>query len=531
MKKSLILLLVVFLFNACQFDKKIDLEAVENPEEDIYELFDGFELESMYLADHNYDGFLDYEFVGYDMFDNYVDVYFMHNGEGSETYTFMDYEDFWYAYETYEDTYSRVEDYFAGMEEESSIEEIYYSDLTNDGMDDAVVVSYYTSDDYYSIDVYIFEGGENGYTYFGLGEMHYPVSEDAFDVFQNVTIKDEFFTVELAEPGEWERYITFKYDEFDQDFLLYKDGGKIWDENGELLRDEVLTDNDFGYVFFYEFNPNDGNVFSLQIPFWVSNTEELLAAIGSNRVIYIQGGEYLLNDLDALPEEARANFYQLKGWSTFYSSSFYKYEGYGGANESEINLTLGNVRNTSFIGEGDVRFVVDDEFVTVLALEDCDKVVFENIYMVHDVGGVCGANVVDMYYSDEVDFINCVFDGSGEIGVYSEDCYSMYFIECSFTNCTSGALDCFDSDAMFRECYFKDNLIWHTLVGAYGYSTLDFYECEFTDNSDESYDSSNDSYLFYTDDEAYIYLDSYSILENNQVNSKANNRDNITLPM
>jgi 3D (Asp-Asp-Asp) domain-containing protein len=531
MKKILLPIIAAILLNACQlFEQEIDLDKIQNPDEVIFEMYPDFQLERMYVEDLNYDEFLDYEIIGYDKFDNYIEAYFIHNGEDSDTYTYMTGDDYWNDYEGYSEYYENVEEYFEGMEDVSSVEEIFYQDVNSDGIEDALVVSHYTSDDYYSIDVYIFVGSDEGFEYFGLGEMYYPSSEEEFGVFKTIAFEEEYFTIELLESGKWERYITFKYDAYENDFLLHQDGGKVWNEQGELEIDELLTEDDFGYKYFYEFMPDDSDVFSLRLGYWVNNTTQLLEALGSNRIIHIQQGDYVLNDLNALPAEARSNFNSTTDWSTFYSTDAYTYQGWGPGNKSEIALTLVNLRNTTFIGEGDVRFIVDNELVSVLRIENCAKLDFENIYMVHDVGGYCGANVLDMFYSDEIEFEYCVFDGSGEIGVLAEACYSAYFTNSDFTNCTNGAIDFSDSDAIFDYCNFNNNSIYSSLVGAYGYSSLDFYDCSFTNNEANAREISEETYLFYADDDAYIYLDSYSIIENNSVDKQLNDRNNVTLP-
>ena len=90
MKKILLPIIAAILLNACQlFEQEIDLDKIQNPDEVIFEMYPDFQLERMYVEDLNYDEFLDYEIIGYDKFDNYIEAYFIHNGEDSDTYTYM----------------------------------------------------------------------------------------------------------------------------------------------------------------------------------------------------------------------------------------------------------------------------------------------------------------------------------------------------------------------------------------------------------------------------------------------------------
>lgn len=509
---------------------------VVNPELAVKFLYDGFEMESVTKEDIDYDGNMDYTIYGYDEDDNWIEAIFINNDNIWSTYSFMTGDEFWGDYEYYDDEYSEfydsVEEYFIDMEDLSTIAETFYYDVDGDGTEDAVVIANYVSEDYESIDVYIFTKSEEGYYYYGIAEVHYPNNSGDYAAFKNVVFKDEYFTVELREDDPyWERFITFKYDDNEGEFFLHKDGGTVKDQEGNLTREEVLTEDDFGTKYFYEFYADDIELFSIKKEVMVTTTQEFLDALSNNTTIYVEPGEYRLNDIYGLSTEIQEYYKDAEDWDDFYIHDYYFLTCGSKDYESDISLTISELQNVDIIGRGDVDFVVGDEMVTVLTFEGCNKVKMEGIYMVHDVGGDCGSNVVDLNFCKDLAFTDCVFDGSGQLAIYAVDCYSLLFTECSFTNCTDGALDFVDSDGMFDNCEFSDNEIWHSLVTADGYSSLDFYECTFSNNSYyiEDHDDSDDTYLFEARNDAYIYVGDYCEFSNNEVDVLANDFDYVIL--
>lgn len=533
MKSLLKVLFFLFVLSGCKFfNESFDLDRIKDPEKDIYRIFEAFEIESVSKEHMNNDDHMDILIVGTTELGEWIDAYFIHNGDQANTYRYMSGDDYWESYnpDSY-DTFEKVEDYFQDMQDYNEIEQIIYEDLNQDGKDDALVISFYSSEEFSSIDAYLFIGVEGGYLYDAVAETYYPATYDDFNVFQNAFVKDGYFTIELeGMQPYWERHITFAFDEDEETFVLYKDGGVVEDMEGNVLRDEVLTQNDFGTVYFYEFVPDKRGLFSLKQEAKVSNVKELLSAIENNRTIYLSEGIYYLNDLKQLPKEAQENFEKSAYWGTFYTSEFYAYEG-AKANETALALSLHELRNVDFIGVGNVQFVVTDEMVSVLALENCENIYFENIYMVHDVGGLCGANVVDLDHCYDLEFFQCTFDGSGQLAVFANASYDLYFVDSYFTNCTDGALDFYDSDAVFETCIFKDNTIWYALIAGYSYSSLGFHECTFSKNKEVDSDYIKDPrHLFYVQDESYIYIDEKCVISaDNLVEEIANDNKFITV--
>ncbi|MFT4968511.1 MAG: hypothetical protein ACI9O4_000240 [Chitinophagales bacterium] len=538
MKNIFYLAALAALFTSCEYVwMEPDHNHVVNPEMAVVQIYDDFEIEAVTKEDIDYDGVMDYTIIGYDEYGDWVEAVFINNDDIWSTFTFMTGDEFrsddgyYDDYDDYSDVYAEVEDYFYEIEDFNHVEDVKYADLNSDGYEDAIVIAFYDSEDYQSIDVYVFTGEEEGFYYYGIAEVHYPYIYGDFGAYKDLVIKDEFFTIELSEESPYmDRSITFRYDEFEDEFLLHKDGGKVLDEEGNLIREEVLTQDDFGDVYFYDFILNYDNTFNIKQETWVSSTEEFLNALSSNRVIYLEEGIYELNDINALPYEVRNSYKTADSWEDFYVSDFFTYSCGSIDYESELSLKLTDLKNLDIIGQGDVKLVVTDEMITVLTFENCANVSVENVYMVHDVGGICGANVVDLNYCEDMEFTNCTFDGSGELGVYADACYSLYFNDCQFTNCTSGAIDFYDSDGMFDNCTFKDNEIWQALVAAYSYSSLDFYACDFKDNFKYDYEDSRETqYLFYADEESYIYLDDQCLIKDNEVDKRLNNEEYVLI--
>ncbi len=518
--KHLIPFSIILLFlSACDLNTNLDLSKVKDPESDIYKIYEGIEIESIYKEDLNYDGNMDISISGYAYNGDWLEAYFIHNGDLANTYTHFTSDAYWDSYEDYEENYSSIEAYYAEMELNSKVEDITYEDITGDGIDDAIVITNYSLDDYQSIDLTFFIGKDDGYSYYSLAEMHHPEVYDDFSAFKAVVTKDEYFTVELGgDDPYWDRFITFRYDDELGDVLLHKDGGTIIGDDGQLVREEVLGSDDFGMVYLEAFTPNGAEFFSLKREVTVSNTAEFLNALGDNKVIYVEEGTYYLDELSMLPEEAQKAYQNADSWSEFFRSQYYAYycgnKDYGDA----LELTINNLNNVSIIGNGNVEFVVRDEMVTVLSFINCENVNMTNVYMVHDVGGICGADVVDIDNSYDMSFKSCVFDGSGELGVYAYMSFNVSFEDCDFTNCTSGGIEFGESEGEFNSCTFSNNEIWLALVYAYGYSNLSFYDCSFYNNEETSSDYVTErTYLFKVEGESYVYLDEDCEIKDNKV--------------
>lgn len=533
MKNVVVVLLLFFSLVSCKETKKtIELNKVENPEMAIYEIYPDFQMESLIKEDLNADGDLDFSIIGYDQNGEWIRCYFIHNGDKENTYTFTSEEEFWYSdYE--EELIYNIQDYFTDTEGLSDIIQLVHGDLNADNLEDTLVIVYYNGDDYLSLDAYIFlalPGG--GVENYGMAEIYYPMNENELEVVQDVVIKDGYFTIELEDlKSRWERYLSFRYLESEASFVLYEDGGKVFNDEAHLVKEEVRTSDHFGIVYFKEFNPELNGLFSIKPSFNVKTVAEFLEVLGNDRTIYLEAGVYKLNDINALPQAAQQSFLTAKNAETFYTSEFYHYT-CGWANDSsEINLLLTGLYNTDIVGVGDVKFVVDNEFISVLSFEGCSKMNFENVYLVHDVGGTCGADVIEVINSSRLNFLNCVFDGSGEIAIDARSSYFLDFNSCRLSNCSSGAIEFYESDAVFQSCFIEDNVIWYALVSASAGSDLYFHDCSFANNkADNSPNPENSRHFFLTKDNAYIFLDEDCQLSNNDKIKMFNDVENVSIP-
>ncbi len=89
----------------------------------------------------------------------------------------------------------------------------------------------------------------------------YPNSFD--DYFSNITIKNNFFTIELGnvvpDSYDYKKYITFKYDKQKECLLLHRYGEIInWYEKGESTNTQ-LTTKDFGGISFEKYDDDTIN--------------------------------------------------------------------------------------------------------------------------------------------------------------------------------------------------------------------------------------------------------------------------------
>lgn len=77
------------------------------------------------------------------------------------------------------------------------------------------------------------------------------------DPYMRTVIKQGYFSIEHygGSAWRWTRIITYKYSKEDNNWFLYKDGGKIFNTSEpEKINETIKTTKDFGKVFFKDFD-------------------------------------------------------------------------------------------------------------------------------------------------------------------------------------------------------------------------------------------------------------------------------------
>lgn len=102
--------------------------------------------------------------------------------------------------------------------------------------------------------------GNNDYlVYKNLDIIYTTISNCPSDGFQNLVVKDNFFTIEQNTCGGWyliDEYTTFKYDRNTNQIVLHKFGQSFSDRKNpdKEIPDIILSNKNFGTVLFENFN-------------------------------------------------------------------------------------------------------------------------------------------------------------------------------------------------------------------------------------------------------------------------------------
>ena len=153
----------------------------------------------------------------------------------------------------------------------------------------------------------------------------------------------------------------------------------------------------------------------------VSTAEELVRAIGPDRILLLKAGEYVLTDVaDEQKEFVR--------WDR-------KFDG--------KSMTIRNVKNFSIVGTGDtpVRLVVRPSYVFVLNFEKCQDVHLTNLTMGHaPKKGECDCGVLGATACTGVTIRKCDLFGCGAEGLTLRNVRNLKFLDSTVRDCGDGIM-------------------------------------------------------------------------------------------
>lgn len=113
-----------------------------------------------------------------------------------------------------------------------------------------------------------------------------------------------------------------------------------------------------------------------------------------------------------------------------------------GIYETNEVLRLTEKKDITIKGTGFVD-IICNYYVHVMIISKCTGIKLENLHMVHKLGATVdsceGANVVCIYYSNNIEIKNCELNGCGMIGIYAYDCPELTVTDCYIhSNTTAG---------------------------------------------------------------------------------------------
>ena len=209
----------------------------------------------------------------------------------------------------------------------------------------------------------------------------------------------------------------------------------------------------------------------------VNNALEFVEAIGSNRIIQLEGNTIYLSDI-----------------SSSKSGSNYRFDE---ELSDEHELVIFDVSNLKIIGFGlkPVKIITKPVHGDVLVFNNCSDIILENIDAGHGPEkGVCSGGVLNISDSKNISIKNSVLFGSGIEGITAEKVKNLNCNNTIIRGCTNSIMtlnNC--TEIKFNDCEFNDNKD-SDLINLSDCINVTFSKCNISNNrtgySDECYDYS-----------------------------------------
>jgi parallel beta-helix repeat protein len=203
----------------------------------------------------------------------------------------------------------------------------------------------------------------------------------------------------------------------------------------------------------------------------VSTPTEFLKAIGSNKTIYLNEGDYDLTTV--------------LGVGSTHVTWEDEYDG--------AQILISDVSNMKIIGKGNARILVSPQYTWVMKFYKCQNITLDSYTMGHTLGGYCTGGVIYMDSCKNMQVKNCKLFGSGTYGmnVYNSD--NVTVEKCDVYKCTYGLLILDNSSNInFIKTRFRETGEYD-LITITKCKTVNFKTCVFEKNY------SSGSYLFRID--------------------------------
>ena len=199
----------------------------------------------------------------------------------------------------------------------------------------------------------------------------------------------------------------------------------------------------------------------------VSTAEELVKAIAPDTCIILKAGQYDVSKVTGVGNEY-----------VFWREDYY--------DQKEKTLVIEGVEGLTLQAApgADVEIVTPWRFAKVLEFLYCNGVKLTDIKAGHTVTGdyECDEAVVGFRDSYNISVDNCLFYGSGAIGIGFSNCISAQISDTTMTDCSRCATEIlFSDDITFNSCKFTDNRAYDSVIIGLE-SSAEFFDCVITGN-------------------------------------------------
>lgn len=175
----------------------------------------------------------------------------------------------------------------------------------------------------------------------------------------------------------------------------------------------------------------------------VTNADELLAAIGPNRTIVLEGSSFDLSSA--------------RGYGSSESPYYRWVECYDGW-ELQISWVEGLHLRASGEDPAATTMVTAPRYANVLSFRGCNDVSLEGFTLGHtQAPGSCAGGVVDFGYGSGLRLENCRLYGCGVLGLNASESRDLALIGCEIYDCSDGGVSLYRvEDARFEGCSIHD---------------------------------------------------------------------------
>lgn len=225
----------------------------------------------------------------------------------------------------------------------------------------------------------------------------------------------------------------------------------------------------------------------------VSDVADLWRAIGSDRVIELAPGDYVLSII--LDEAVPTSHARIRKPYV----------------DAEWNIY--DVTNMALRAEkpGTVRLLTEPAYGNVLTFTECSGIVLENLVMGHGPEkGFCTGGVVQVDSSTDIRLTRCVLFGSGTEGIRASDVSRLIVDQTVIEECSYNILTLVHcEDAVFRSCTFRNNQSDVSGMINVDQSVVVWNRCRIENNG-----GGVAAFLFEADEASILRLDRCEILNN-----------------
>lgn len=175
----------------------------------------------------------------------------------------------------------------------------------------------------------------------------------------------------------------------------------------------------------------------------VSNADELVAALGSNKIIKVEPGTY---DLSKVRYKTSSDSVS---WTSVYDGEELTLTGI-------VNLTIEGS------GSGQSEIVVEPRYANIFKFIDSSSISLRNLKIGHTIikDYECNAGVIELQSSDTINIDKCTLYGCGSEGIYASGVSDLKFTDSVIENCNLRVMTIINSKNMsftngtFRNCKY-----------------------------------------------------------------------------